>query len=89
MATATKNFHDHENIQNSDYQITNNKQRGNTIFIMEAVSTIEWIIILKYTCFCLIPYIHSPVMGLFLRISMTIMARFPGPSLITKKDKPG
>ena len=37
------------------------------------------------TCFHVIPYIHSPVMGLLPHISMATMATFPGTSLIIKK----
>ena len=36
-------------------------------------------------CFHVIPYIHSPVMGLFPHISMATMTTFPGTSLIIKK----
>ena len=33
-------------------------------------------------CFHVIPYIHSPVIGLFPHISMATMTMFPGASLI-------
>ena len=37
------------------------------------------------TCFHVILYIHSPVMGLFPHISVATMTTFPGTSLITQK----
>ena len=39
----------------------------------------------KYIFIYVIPYIHSPVMGLFLNMSMVTMITFPGRSLIIKK----
>ena len=41
--------------------------------------------ILKYTCFHVIPYIHSPLMCFFPHISMATMTTFPCTSLIVKK----
>ena len=51
----------------------------------EVVSTIKRTEILKYTCFHLIPYIHSPVIGLFPHRSMATMTTFPGTSPNVKK----
>ena len=37
------------------------------------------------TCFHVIPYIRSPVMGVYPHISVATMTTFPGTSLIIKK----
>ena len=58
---------------------------GNTNFKTEVVCTIKTTKILKYACFHVIPYIHSPVMGLFLHVSMAAMTTSPGTSLIVEK----
>ena len=58
---------------------------GNTNFKIEVVCTIKTTKILKYTCFHVIPYIHSPMMGLFPHISMATMTTFPVTSLIVEK----
>ena len=60
-----------------------NKEIGNTNLKMEVVFSIRWTEILKYT-FHIIPYIHSPIIGLFLHISTAIMTTFSGTSLIKK-----
>ena len=57
----------------------------NTDYKIEVISTIKRTEILKYTCFHVIPYIHSPVMGLFPYISLATMTMFPGTSLVVKK----
>ena len=56
----------------------------NTYFKTEVVYTIKITEILNYTFFCVIPYIHFPVMGFFPHIPMATMAAFPGIGLIAK-----
>ena len=58
---------------------------GNTDFKIEVVSTIKRTKVLKYTSFDVIPYIYSPVMGLFPHISVAAMITFPVASLIFEK----
>ena len=76
-----------KNNNNNSNNNGNKKQlvAGNTNSKIEVVSAIKRTEILKYTCFHVIPYIHSPVMGLFPHISMATMTTFPGTSLIVKK----
>ena len=58
---------------------------GNTNFKIEVVSTIKRMEILKYTCFYVILYIHSPVMRRFPHMSMATMTAFPRASLTVEK----
>ena len=45
---------------------------------IEVVSAIKRTVILKYTLFYIIPYIHSPEIWLFSQILMATKTTFPG-----------